>query len=218
MKLTLTEKIELTAGIRAYTFTAESDLPFIAGQFVMLKKLEDAAKNARAFSFASRPGTPTISFVMKHVPTGTISGFLADSEIGVQLETSKPLGRFVLNPADTDRVFIATGTGLAPIISFLEHEKITPSGVPHTTLFGVRDEASLYWNDKLPESSLITLSQPSADWHGLVGRVTAHVPELAAQHANAAWYLCGSPDMVKDVRAQLIEHGVAQPNIHFEIY
>ncbi len=216
MYLTLTHKEDLTPTVKSYSFEPEQPLAFKPGQFVMLKQVGAAAKFGRAFSIVGSPDSTHITFLMKHNLDGHVSGFLATAELGVHIETSVPIGRFVLDPTDTDRVFIATGTGFAPIASFLTTAPTVH--VPHTTLFGVRTESDLFWTEKLPPDSLITLSQPSTQWSGLRGRVTVHMPELIVEHPSAAWYLCGNPDMVKEVRAQLIAAGTQTSAIHFEIY
>lgn len=214
MHLTLIKKEDLTPTVKSYTFEPEQPLDFKPGQFVMLKQIDAEQKLSRAFSIVSAPESSNLVFLMKHNPLGHVSGFLATADLGAQIETGAAVGRFILNPTDTDRVFIATGTGLAPIASFVA----LASSVPHTTLFGVRTESDLFWTDKLPKDSLITLSQPSEKWTGLSGRVTAHTATLIKQHPHAAWYMCGNPDMVKEVRAQLIDAGIQTSAIHFEIY
>jgi ferredoxin-NADP reductase len=216
MQLTLIKKTDLTPTVKSYTFKPELPFIFEPGQFVMLKQVGAEQKCARAFSIVSEKDSDDIVFIMKHNPVGHVSGFLATAELGAVIETGAPVGRFVLNPADTDRVFVATGTGLAPIVSFFNSKNIATA--PHTTIFGVRHEEDIFWADRLPKNSLITLSQPSESWEGLKGRVTAHTETLISEHPNAAWYMCGNPEMVSEVRAQLIAAGVEKTAIHFEIY
>lgn len=216
MRLTLIKKEDLTPTVKSYTFTPEMPLHFVPGQFVMLKQIDAEPKFARAFSIVSEKNSDNLVFLMKHNPEGHVSGFLATAEVGAQIESGAPVGRFVVNPADTERIFVATGTGLAPIVSFLNSPDI--NSVPNTTLFGVRHEEDIFWKNLLPENSMITLSQPSENWTGLTGRVTDHTRVLQQEHPNAAWYLCGNPAMVSEVRAQLIDGGVDKSAIHFEIY
>lgn len=215
MDLTLIKKTDLTPTVKCYTFQADDTFNFLPGQFVMLKQPGAEQKKARAFSIVGTPNTTEISFIMKHFPEGHVSGYLAAADIGAILESAAPVGRFTLNASDTDRVFIATGTGIAPIMSFLIAPQQT---IPCTTLFGVRSQSDLFWTDRLPPGSLITLSQPGEPWTGLTGRVTEHVPKLITEHPNAAWYICGNPEMVKDVRTTLLSANIPTTSIHFEIY
>jgi NAD(P)H-flavin reductase len=92
-------------------------------------------------------------------------------------------------------------------------------------LFGVRSEADVFWLERLKNydemhaqfSYQVTLSRPDQPtaWQGLVGRVTAHIPH---HHVEAEYYLCGSLEMVKDVRKILVDKGVPMKQIHFEIF
>lgn len=214
MELTLTEKLAPNEFVRAYTFTSNEPITFVAGQFFRLLKKEDAVKEARAFSAANAPNGRSITFLMKHLTDGVISGFLDQAPVGTTLTTIGPFGKFVLDPQDEARVFIAAGTGLAPIISFLESDAATPTQV----LFGVHDEAHLFWTEKLPRGALVTISHPTNAWNGVRGRVTDYLERVVTDKKNTGYYLCGSPDMVTDVRAKLLQHGVAAHYIHFEIY
>lgn len=216
MRLTFIDKKILTSAgdVMACVFRPDRPLHFIPGQFVQLKKIGDAQKNARAFSMASASDAETITFLMKHLADGIISGFLATAPYGTEIEAGDVHGKFVCDARDTDRVYVATGTGLAPIMSFIT----SLSSVPCTTLFGVRDRTHLFWIDRLPHPNIITLSRGDDVWTGAHGRVTEHVPAVHAAHPHAAWYLCGNSEMIKEVRAQLLTAGVAPTLIHFEIY
>ncbi|MBP7992170.1 MAG: oxidoreductase, partial [Candidatus Magasanikbacteria bacterium] len=59
-----------------------------------------------------------------------------------------------------------------------------------------------------------TLSQPSENWKKTRGRVSEHLTLLP----EARYFICGNPEMVKDVRAQLLEKAVPVTNIHLEIF
>lgn len=222
MQITLTARQQLTPTTTEFIFTTPEPLNFQPGQFVQLKKIGDEQKNSRAFSMASAPQTNQITFLMKRLAGGVVSGFLDSAPLGTKIECGAPLGKFILNPADTTRVYVATGTGLAPIKSFLEWGKnqtaANISVPPSTLLFGVHDEINLFWTEHLPKNSLITISHPSDTWRGLSGRVTTHLSTLLEKNRTAGWYLCGNPEMIKDVRAQLLAAGVLPANLHFEIY
>jgi ferredoxin-NADP reductase len=152
---------------------------------------------------------------------------LSALEIGESAVVQGPEGHFVCKDEHAKhKIFIATGTGLAPIMSMVPDQLRTGGeGAQVHVLFGVRNEADLFWIDRFDRlqklypyfSHQITLSQPDqpTGWQGLTGRVTTHVPH---HHLEAEYYLCGSLEMVKDVRKILVEKGVPMKQIHFEIF
>jgi NAD(P)H-flavin reductase len=91
-------------------------------------------------------------------------------------------------------------------------------------VFGLRNEQDIFWDTEFTELTnkfnlfnyTLTLSQPSSAWQGKKGRVTEYVESLLAE--NARYYICGSVEMVKDVRKLLVDAGVNTKSIHFEIY
>lgn len=217
MIFTLCEKNVLTESVRSYVFQPEGEFVFAPGQFVQLHQIGAEQKLARAFSVASAPGEKKVTFLIKHNDGGHVSDFLERAQVGAQLEGGTALGRFLVHPDDSARVFIATGTGLAPIMSFIESGFLSGE-VPTKMLFGVRDRAHLFWEKKMPRDARITFSRPDNSWKGLRGRVTEHVPALLSKMPNATWYICGNPEMVKEVRAQLLAAQIPPADIHFEIF
>jgi len=64
----------------------------------------------------------------------------------MEVEYLGALGDFVLQDTPKKKVFIATGTGLAPMISMLE---ALPEDIEKLVIFGGRYEKDLYYLDKL---------------------------------------------------------------------
>jgi NAD(P)H-flavin reductase len=67
-------------------------------------------------------------------------------------------------------------------------------------------------------SFIPTLSGESQNWKGERGRVTKLLPDLAKKYIDAQFFLCGSAEMVRDVRALLLTSGVPMQNIKIEIF
>jgi CDP-4-dehydro-6-deoxyglucose reductase len=88
----------------------------------------------------------------------------------------------------------------------------------------VRHAEDLIWPGRLEElkkhysnfSLQITLSQPNSSWSGFSGRVTEHVSSFFKEEGE--YYLCGSLEMVKEMRIKLVEKGILNNKIHFEIF
>ena len=119
---------------------------------------------------------------------------------------------------------VATGTGIAPVISIIRDQLEKKGNKEKMELvFGVRHEEDVFWQDRLEELSKkydnfsykLALSQPKDSWVGYKGRVTEHLPGDAHKMHS---YICGQTEVVKSVRNALIEKGTDLKQIHFEVF
>jgi NAD(P)H-flavin reductase len=222
--LTLSQKIKLTADIIELRFVKPAEFEFLAGQFVQLLIPHEGGVTRRSYSIANSPDEAFLEFVIKILPNGVGSQFLGSLREGDTVTGRGPLGHFVNNGNDNSICFVATGVGLAPIygiiLETLRNKKNTNSVHLY---FGVRSESDIFWLERLETlareydnfSYTFTLSQPSTTWNGATGRVTAHLPHHSV---TDNFYLCGSPEMVKEVRESLIDRGAEPTKIKFEIF
>lgn len=202
-------------------FTKPTGFSFVPGQFVQVRVPDGDALLLRSYSLSSTPVDPYLELCVKILSGGKASALLDSLQIGEQIEISEPRGFFVIQPEHAKRkIFIATGTGIAPIMSMIEGSHGSEGTT--TLLFGVRTEEDLFWTERFEKikhnqsgfDSAVTLSQPSSGWTGKKGRVTEHLPiELSAEY-----YICGNAEMVKDVRHLLLADGVNTKSIHLEIF
>ncbi len=219
----LVSKKEIAKDVIELRFTKPLDFSFKAGQFVQFQIPTANSPVLRSYSLSSNPSDPDLELCIKKIPNGTGSNFFDSLPIGGSVNISLPKGRFTVEANNLPLAFIATGAGLAPIMSIISDELVNKKN-PETLylLFGVRSEEDLFWLDRL--NSLqekysnfkygITLSQPTQSWQGLSGRVTNHFDFENIQH----FYLCGNTEMVKDARELLIAKNIPASQIHFEIF
>jgi len=121
-------------------------------------------------------------------------------------------------------LFVATGTGIAPIRSMLLANLERPNPRPATLFWGLRSQRDLYYQEELAELArrepkftyFTTLSRPAPGWTGETGRVTRLVEERIASVKHLAVYLCGNSGMIKDVTAIIQRKGLCP--IHREKY
>jgi CDP-4-dehydro-6-deoxyglucose reductase, E3 len=202
------------------------EIRFQAGQFVSFEVPKPGVPFpvTRPYSIASPPSNhDAIDLLLNLVPGGPGSEFLFSLKRGDPVSFRGPAGTFVLREyPDRRLLFVATGTGIAPIRSMI-HARL-PSPTPVTLIWGLRNERDLYYQDELatladefPEFSYtITLSQPSPQWHGDTGRVQAAVDAATSRVDDLAVYVCGGRDMIKSVSALIRSRGVCP--IHWEQY
>ncbi|MBI2443783.1 MAG: hypothetical protein HYV42_00890 [Candidatus Magasanikbacteria bacterium] len=222
----LLAKQMIARAVLALHFEKPQGFVFQAGQFVQFKvPTADGAVVIRNFSLAAPPAAPDLEFCAKMIPGGKASDWFTSLPVGEGAEISAARGVFVCSgKEERPKVLVATGVGLAPIISILEDAVPRAPATPFRLLWGVRSAADLFWPGRLPAlaerhqnfSFLITLSQPAGNWGGERGRVTERLPGLITPGAD--YYLCGSLAMVKEARSMILDQGIALPRIKIEIF
>ncbi|MEI6723630.1 MAG: CDP-6-deoxy-delta-3,4-glucoseen reductase, partial [Betaproteobacteria bacterium] len=123
-----------------------------------------------------------------------------------------PSGDFWLREGEKPLVFVASGTGFAPVKSILEDVfRKAGSGAavrPMALYWGARAKKDLYMAE-LPEKWAAqhanfrffpVLSEPDADWVGRTGFVHRAVMEDYATLAGCEVYACGVTAMVEAAR------------------
>jgi len=205
---------------------------FTAGQFISVKHPKpDGKEHTRAYSIASPPrNDATFDLCLNRVDDGFLSNWLCDLEEGTTVEFHGPHGLFTLREPRRNSVFIATGTGIAPIRGMVHWLFETPErnrGHEFWLVFGTRYEHSIYYRDEFEQIQrdnpnfhyLPTLSRCGDDWRGCKGYVQDHVREIVAGRSDMQAYICGLHQMVNANRELLKdEMGWDRKQIVFERY
>lgn len=225
-KVTLLQKEQLTHNVHELRFDRPSEFTFYSGQFVQMMFPQGDKMIPRSYSISSTPQDDYIELCVKYFDNGVASSHFANMNPGETLTMRGPQGRFIADDKARKHICIATGTGIVPILSILRDELKNKRHTQsiYELLFGVRHEKDLFWEDHLDMMMTQyenfqwhrTLSQPTENWSGDRGRVTEHIERLIDR--NAAYYLCGSAEMVMEVRKKLTERGIQPASIHFEIF
>ncbi len=225
LALKLLEKSEIAHDVLGLKFEKPPGFSFESGQFVQFMIKSGLESVLRSYSIASEPTEEYLEFCVKLVPNGKGAEFFFKLNVGEEAFLRGPEGRFVcLNTHAPHKFFVATGAGIAPIMSMIKDDLKNQKSEQVSLLFGVRHAEDLIWSGRLEGlkknysnfSLQITLSQPNSSWLGLSGRVTEHVSSIFKEEGE--YYLCGSLEMVKEMRIKLVEKGVLNNKIHFEIF
>jgi ferredoxin--NADP+ reductase len=202
-----------------------SGTSFVAGQYVQVRTM-DARIPPRPYSIASPPGARDIELLVSLVAEGALSPRLFELPTGSRLFVGTPAGRFHLErDDDRDHLLVATGSGIAPLLSMAAEIGARPRPPRTILLHGARIEEELAGRGSLEGTWLSyrpSLSRPQgpARWRGLTGRVDRHLLDLLATHGferdRTVAYLCGNPSMVTACEAQLLEMGFPAPSIRTE--
>lgn len=196
------------------------EMTFKAGQFVSFEVTnpKTARPVMRPYSIASPPSqTATITLLLNLVPGGPGSTYLFSLKEGDETQFKGPAGNFYIRDEPTkDLLFVATGTGIAPICSML-YDRLERGFARSITLFwGLRSQKDLYYQDELRAlaarhanfTHMTTLSRPEPGWTGATGRVSKLVEDRLTSVANLAVYLCGNSAMIADVTALINKKGL----------
>lgn len=121
--------------------TLPAAMPFLPGQYVNVQVPGTPA--TRAYSFSSHPQALEASFLIRNIPGGLMSGYLARAQVGDKMALTGPMGAFYLRPVTRPQVFLAGGTGLAPFLSMLEQLATTGTDQPIRLFYAVTRDADL---------------------------------------------------------------------------
>ncbi|HLD05181.1 MAG TPA: FAD-dependent oxidoreductase [Candidatus Nanoarchaeia archaeon] len=220
---------EIAEEVQSIWFKLNGPLEFKAGQFMTMLLPKGEVMVRKMYSIASAPYiTDRFELCVNRVTGGFGSNFLCDLKPGVKLQCIGPYGVFILQePLQNDPVFIATGTGVAPLKSMLDTiwEKKLDGGRTIWLFFGARTPAHLIYHKEFekmaqehPNFKYHPIISRDESWSGLKGHVQDHFAEHIADPAGKEAYVCGLTVMVSDVRKTLSEMGYPKEQVHFENY
>jgi ferredoxin-NADP reductase len=216
-----------------FLFAVESleNFHFQPGQFVSaVAPDENGKQQTRAYSIASAPSGNTFELCVNRVENGFFSNHLADLPdlpVGSTIQMHGPHGHFVLEEPITDSIFVATGTGIAPMRGYTQW-LFPPQSGPDAGLdrsqgkeiwlvYGTRYETDMYYHDEFVALAqrapnfhyLPTLSRAQPEWTGLRGYVQDHVAKIVEERAARL----GQPLPVPPV-----DPATPAAELHFDIY
>lgn len=235
----LVSKKLLTENLGVFRFrpVTEVGVPdFKCGQFVNIGLEIDGKNTFRAYSIASSPFEKNYyDFYIKHKvhPTlGKITSALFSMGVGDLVSVQKPKGAFTLDGQNKDNhnnsrqmIFVASGTGLAPFISYLHYMKeskmknnvVLVHGVSYVPELGYREMLEAFSSEhSLNLTYVPTISRPddesSKNWNGHVGRVESVFDGIERNESyletalkcnispqTTFFYLCGYSSMINNI-------------------
>jgi CDP-4-dehydro-6-deoxyglucose reductase len=187
---------------------ANDNFQYHSGQYVEFL-LRDGAR--RSYSMANAPAG-TMELHIRHMPGGKFTdhvfGVMKEKEIQ---RIEGPFGSFYLREESTKPiVFLASGTGFAPIKAIIEHMKAKNITRPATLYWGGRRPADLYLNDWLQTQladmphlkfvPVVSDAQAQDNWTGRTGFVHQAVLQDLPDLSGHQVYACGAPIVVSSAQ------------------
>lgn len=169
-------------------------------------------------------------FLIDSKPGGRASIYWDEAKVGDVKFILGPYGKFTYQDTHYKKVFISTGTGIAPFYPMVKALREAKPEVEIDFIFGCRyleDEIAYEFFRKFISNkfkyirSITKLSEsqiaddnPELDTY--TERITSFLPELNYDWKNTEFYICGNPDMVTDTMNILT--GLGADKVYFEKY
>jgi CDP-4-dehydro-6-deoxyglucose reductase, E3 len=229
LDVVVTEKRQLASdvvGLHLQPAPGETALNWLPGQYLDIV-LPDGKH--RPFSIAGNPRADgTIELHVRHVAGGGFTSWVANGlEVGDVLRVEGPLGTFVPRE-DSERpiIFMAGGTGFAPVKAVVEHFIELGSRRPIDVYWGARSADDLYqcelaksWETQAANLRFHAVVSDPERAHGLrEGLVHEAVLEDHPDLAGFDVYMGGPPAMIDAGRRLFADAGLPESRLYYDSF
>ena len=224
---------DLTHDMKQFRFelVEPKSMDYVPGQYIQLLTpvYEKSSEEVyRAYSISSNPAEKNaIELIIRLVPGGICTTYCFEYlKVGDEVRMNGPYGDFRLSETEAPIIFIAGGSGMAPIKCMLHEMRNTHNERKAAYYFGANKIKELCLNDLMHqfESELThfkympVVAAPEEDdpWDGERGLVTEAVKRNLKDAGESEAYLCGSPGMIDAAIKVLKELGVTEDRIFYD--
>jgi ferredoxin-NADP reductase len=229
--LTLSIRDAIPATPRAHIIRLDlqgQSFRYVAGQAAYLQP--QGAEKRRPYSMASAPEETAqhglIEFLVQTGNDGSTGLTPALIQPGTPVALEGPLGSFTFpaHPRERRFVFIAGGTGIAPLRSMLWHTLLAERDGQVALIYSVRSpEEFAYMEEfqRLEDEARIefrhTVTRAASEgWLGRQGRIDVRCLDGLVDAGQTLCFICGPPALIGDLRPQLRKLGVNDDQIRIE--
>jgi ferredoxin--NADP+ reductase len=221
----------------SFTTTRDASFRFKNGQFTMIGLKVDEKPLLRAYSVVSTNYDENLEFFSIKVPDGPLTSRLQNLKVGDPIIIGKKAtGTLVLdNLKDGKRLFLlGTGTGLAPFLSLIRDPETYERYEKVVLVHGCRLVSELAYGERitrdLPQDEFLgemirkqllyypTVTREPFRNRGRItdlltsGQLFGDLGLEPFDPASDRFMLCGSPQLVVDLRAIFTERGLQEGN------
>lgn len=213
----------------------KKDFQHKAGQYITLEATVNGNKVRRAYSICSTPQSEHLSVVVKEVVGGRFSVFAnRDLREGDTLDVLSPEGKFILEPnANSKNTYVAfaAGSGITPVISIIKTALEQEPESKFLLVYGNKSPEDTIFMKPLmdlqnahPERFFLefVFSRKEVDVYQF-GRISKAITNFFLKNKYKhltieSFYLCGPEAMIDEVKNALIENGISNQKIYFELF
>lgn len=197
---------------------------FLPGQYI-----DVIAKNGvrRSYSLASVVDEANkLELHVRAVEDGVMSRYwFGEAKIHDLLRLDGPHGTFFLrDKAEKNIIFLATGTGIAPVKSILEALENSSEQVQAKNIYvywGGRVPEEFYWRPAFSSIDVMfcpVLSRDNEGWCGRYGYVQEALLANNIDLFDSVVYACGSNNMIHAAKPLLVAHGLKPDNFYSDAF
>ncbi len=207
---------------------------FVAGQFLTLKAFINGEEVRRAYSISSHPNQENIQISIKKIANGKFSTYVNETlQVGDQIEVMVPEGKFKLHPNKSKQNYIAfaAGSGITPIMSMIKTVLLEEKESKFVLVYGNKNSEETMFSEELitlqkqnPSRLFIEFiySRENIE-NSTFGRIEKSIVNLVLKNKYKDivfndFFLCGPEGMINTVKDVLLENGISEKIIHFELF
>lgn len=213
-----------------------ADLPdFEAGQFVGVRVRPDGSEfySIRQYTLSSTDHAETFRISVKAAPDGSVSNYLHSLKVGESVSLQPPFGVFTLANNKTNKVLLAGGIGMTPMMSLLQGAlaNATENTTQADNILFVqcdKDEAHQVFKNEMATlkdthgfaHKLAFDSSDQGDHQGLINKdiIQTWLAEQGFSADNTEVYFCGPRPFMKAANDIFTELGFSAEDIHYEVF
>ena len=193
-----------------------ANFAYNSGQYVNLIRGDIKRSYSVANAFKEKE---SLEFFIKKYENGAMSRYwFEEAKENDLLRLEGPLGSFFLRETEKSNIiFLATGTGIAPVKAILEQVQAQSLDYAHKNFwlfFGARTENDVFWQPTMISLKNLqfikALSREMNSFDGHKGYVQEAVLLSGIDLSNAQVYACGSNDMIESAKKVCMEHGLPE--------
>jgi ferredoxin-NADP reductase len=208
--------------------TLNGPFSFLAGQAALIGAHRQPTR--RPYSIAVGPAESArdraLEFLIGIGSDGTPGPHLPDLTPGTQVDLEGPLGSFVFpeSPDETNFLFVAGGTGIAPLRAMWHQALAGDPSWRISVVYSARTPDEFAFDDELSALAefgrityVRTVTRHSGGaWQGGSGRIGRAMLEPAVAGRGTLCYVCGPEALVHEVPGMLREIGISMERIRVE--